>query len=194
MVALQWILEACADQHQGRLCPRQVLGARMGMLAGQIFPLDLPQRDKRMVALIETDGCFTDGVAVATGCRVGRRTMFVFDYGKTAVTFVDTHTGKALRVRPHPSGRERASLYAPDQPDSWHAQLFGYQVMPDDELLIVETVRLNLSLETLISQPGYRVVCSRCGEEIMNERELVHGDTILCKPCAGEAYFIRKAA
>lgn len=166
----------------------------MGLLIGRAFELYLPQRNKRLVALVETDGCFTDGVAVATGCWVGRRTMFVFDYGKTAVTFVDTHTGKALRVRPHPTGRERASLYAPDQPDSWHAQLLAYQVMPDDDLLVVEPVSLSISLEALISKPGCRAICSHCGEEIMNERDVIQEGLILCKPCAGETYFLREAA
>jgi formylmethanofuran dehydrogenase subunit E len=194
MVDFQAILEECAARHNGRLCPRQVLGARIGLLAGRILGITLPQRDKRLVALVETDGCFTDGVSAASGCRVGRRTMFVYDYGKTAVTFVDSLNETAIRVHPRPTGRERAWAYAPDQPDSWYAQLFGYQVMPDDELMVLEYVRLKQPLAKLISQPGCRAICSRCGEEVMNERELTRQGVVLCRPCAGEAYYTREAA
>src|SRR5439155_26987565 len=75
------------------LCPRQVIGARMGLLAGELLGLELPQADKRLLVIVETDGCAADGVAVACNCWVGRRTLRVEDYGKVAATFVDTHTG-----------------------------------------------------------------------------------------------------
>jgi formylmethanofuran dehydrogenase subunit E len=55
------------------LCPRQVLGVRMGMLAGKLLCLDLPQDDKRLFVFLETDGCTSDGVAVASGASVGHR-------------------------------------------------------------------------------------------------------------------------
>jgi hypothetical protein len=51
-----------------RLCPRQVLGLRMGLEAGLLLGREVPRTDKRLVALVETGGCFADGVSVATGC------------------------------------------------------------------------------------------------------------------------------
>ena len=57
-----------------------------------LLNLPLPQKDKRLLTFVETDGCFADGVSVATGCWLGRRTMRLVDYGKVAATFVDTHT------------------------------------------------------------------------------------------------------
>src|SRR5688572_19018238 len=82
------MLEASAAHHT-RLCPRQVLGLRMGLLAGQLLRLELPRTDKRLIAIVETDGCTTDGIMAATGCSVGRRTMFIRDWGKVAATFID---------------------------------------------------------------------------------------------------------
>ena len=76
--SLDKLLLACAALHH-HLCPRQVLGVRMGMLAGELLDLDLPQGDKRLLTIVETDGCGADGIAVATGCWVGRRTMRVED-------------------------------------------------------------------------------------------------------------------
>ncbi|MGB1288420.1 MAG: FmdE family protein, partial [Aggregatilineales bacterium] len=74
----------------------------------------LPQRDKRLITFVETDGCFADGVSVATGCWLGRRTMRLMDYGKVAATFVDTLTGDAVRIAPHPQSRTRAITHCPD--------------------------------------------------------------------------------
>ena len=42
------------------------------------------------------------------------------------------------------------------------------------------------SLEALLSKPGRRVTCEACGEEIINEREVVHEGTVLCRACAGD--------
>jgi formylmethanofuran dehydrogenase subunit E len=174
-------------------CPRQVLGVRAGILASRLFGLVLPQKEKRLFAFVETDGCFADGVSVATGCNLGRRTMRLVDYGKVAVTFVDTVSGKAVRVYPNPSARDRSWKYAPGAPDNWHAQLEAYQTMPTCELLLFEQVDLLISMEDLISKPGLRAVCSLCGEEIMNEREVSDSSAgpVLCRHCAGIDIYYR---
>jgi formylmethanofuran dehydrogenase subunit E len=186
---LQAYLDTTAALHR-HLCPRQVLGVRAGMHAAELFDLPLPQTDKRLFAFVETDGCFADGVSVATGCWLGRRTLRLVDYGKVAATFVDTATGAALRVSPQLSARVRALEYAPGEPDSWHAQLAAYQVMPTPDLLRVEEVRLTVPLEEIISMPGLRVPCERCGEEIMNAREVLVGGRALCRRCAGrDSYY-----
>ncbi len=184
MPGLQELLDRTSALHS-HLCPRQVLGVRVGMHAGELLGLELPQTDKRLFTFVETDGCFMDGVSVATNCWPGRRTMRVVDYGKAAATFVDTHTGTALRIWPHPEARQRALHYAPSAPDRWHAQLEAYQIMPACELLEARHVILTVSLEAIISRPGLRVVCEQCGEEVMNAREVVVGGRVLCRHCAG---------
>lgn len=183
------LLEQTTALHN-HLCPRQVLGVRMGMHAADLLNLDLPQSDKRLFTFVETDGCFADGISVATGCRLGRRTLRLVDYGKVAALFVDTHTRQAIRISPNPLARGQACHYAPDASDLWHAQLIAYQLMPTTELLRVQNVTLTLSMEAMISQPGLRVTCGGCGEEVMNEREMrVDGQT-LCRRCAGqESYY-----
>ena len=50
--------------------------------------------------ILESDGCFADGLEAATGCTVGHRTLRVEDYGKIAATFVDVSTGQAIRIAP----------------------------------------------------------------------------------------------
>lgn len=189
MVELQTLLQLSAERHHGHLCPRQVLGVRMGLFAAELFNLDLPQSDKRLFTFVESDGCLIDGIAVATGCESGHRTMRIMDYGKTAATFVDTLSNRAVRVLPSPGSRSRAREYTPDAPDRWHAQLAAYQIMPAKELLLAQSVNLSISLTTIISQHGLRVVCEACGEDIINERQVQKAGHILCQACAGDAYY-----
>lgn len=187
-VSLTALLEQSASLH-AHLCPRQVLGVRTGMLAARLLGLLLPRTDKRVLTIVETDGCYADGVSVATGCWVGRRTLRVEDYGKPAATIIDTHTGEALRIRPHPDARARVLDYASGEPDRWAAQLIGYQRMPDTELLSWQRVELLMSIDWIISRPGVRVNCDGCGEEIINEREIQRFGVTLCRGCAGDSYF-----
>ncbi len=46
-----------------------------------------------------------------------------------------------------------------------------------------------MGIEKIVSRAGQRAVCDICGEEIMNEREIVEGSTIACRACAGQAYY-----
>ena len=188
MPSLNELLEASAVLHR-HLCPRQVLGVRMGLLAGELLGLEVPQAKKRLLTIVETDGCAADGIAVATNCWVGRRTMRVEDYGKVAATFVDTHSGQTVRVAPHAESRGRARAYAPDARNKWEAQLLGYQRMSASELLAVQTVQLKTPAEQIISRPGTRTACDVCDEEIINEREVVREGAVLCQSCAGHGYY-----
>ena len=174
---------------RSRICPRQILGVRLGMLGGRLLNIDLPQMDKRLIAFMETDGCALDGVTAATGCRAGRRTLRVMDYGKVAATFVDTYHRTAIRIAPQIGVREAAWRYAPEASNRWEAQLRGYQAMPAHELFIVQPVKLMVDLEKIISQPGLCVICAGCAEEIMNGREIHRAGENLCHACAGESYY-----
>lgn len=182
------LLDQSAALHR-HLCPRQVLGVRMGMLAGELLGLELPQSQKRLLTIVETDGCFSDGVAVAANCWVGRRTMRIEDFGKTAATFVDTRTETAVRLFPALEVRELAPAYAPEARNRWEAYLYGYQRLPDERLFTVQSVRLKAPVGQLISRPGVRVNCAACGEEIINEREVACAGITLCRACAGAAYY-----
>lgn len=188
MQPLQTILELSAVQHK-HLCPRQVLGARIGLAGAAALGLETPRRDKRLLIITETDGCFADGLAAATGCTMGHRTLRLADYGKIAATFVDVKTETAVRITPQLDIRQKAHIYAPDETKHYYAQLVGYQQMPDEELLSVQPVRLTTSVKQIVSRNGVRVNCAHCGEEIINEREIIRNGQPLCAICAGPAYY-----
>jgi formylmethanofuran dehydrogenase subunit E len=187
------LLDQSAAMHR-HLCPRQVLGVRMGLLAGKILGLDLPQTGKRLLTIVETDGCAADAVSVATNCWIGRRTLRFEDHGKVAATFADTDSGDAVRIVPRRSARRLAYEYVPEAKNKWQVYLLGYKRIPLTELFRIQSVMLNDPLEWIISRPGVRTHCEACGEEIINERERAVGGSVLCRACAGESYYSHLAA
>jgi formylmethanofuran dehydrogenase subunit E len=185
---IQPLLEKSSRDHS-HLCPRQILGVRMGLCGLNALGVPPNQGSKRLLVITETDGCFADGLTAATDCTVGHRTLRVEDYGKAAATFVDTQTGLAVRVAPTLDIRERAYQYAPNEPRHYFAQMQAYQIMPDEEMFTVTEVHLAVSIAEIVSRPGVRVNCDGCGEEIMNEREVRKNGRVLCKACASNAYY-----
>lgn len=182
------LLEISARDHS-HLCPRQILGVRIGLRGICSLQLKPNQNSKRLLVITETDGCFADGLSAATNCTIGHRTLRVEDYGKTAATFVDTHTGSAIRVAPATDLRDKAILFALDEPRHYFAQMTAYQTMPDEEMMVIQEVAMNTPIEQIISQPGLRVNCGVCGEEIMNGREGQVGVVTVCRSCAGAGYY-----
>jgi formylmethanofuran dehydrogenase subunit E len=185
---IQSLLELSSRDH-AHLCPRQILGVRIGLAGMRTLSFHEPLKKKQLLVISETDGCFVDGVIAATGCTVGHRTLRVEDYGKVAATFVDIVTGRAVRIAPTLDIREKAYAYAPDEPRRYFAQMQAYQFMPDDEMLSIQEVTLCTSLERILSRPGVRVNCDLCGEEIMNEREVHQNGHTLCPSCAHGGYY-----
>ncbi|MEZ4860662.1 MAG: FmdE family protein [Caldilineaceae bacterium] len=188
MLDLQPLLAESSARHK-HLCPRQVLGVRIGLAGAQALDLSIPRHDKRLLVILETDGCFADGVEVATGATVGHRTLRIEDYGKIAATFIDVKWGQAVRVAPQPNVRDCAAHYAPQEPRHYYAQLQAYKIMPDAELLTVQPVQLCRPLTAIVSRPGYRVNCAVCGEEIINEREIMVEGQPHCQTCVGNGYY-----
>ena len=188
MSDLQTLLEISSRSHD-HLCPRQILGVRMGLAGIAELGLEPQNSGKRLLVIIESDGCFSDGIAAATGCTVGHRTLRVEDYGKIAATFIDVKTSRAVRISPLLDVRLRALACVPGEPQHYFAQMQAYQILPETELFTFSEVRLNTPVEQIISSPGIRVDCADCGEEIINEREIQRDGRSLCRACAGQAYY-----
>jgi len=186
---LETILQASMRDHS-HLCPRQVLGARMGLAGLRFLEVTWPLHRKRVLIVSETDGCFLDGLSAATGCTPGHRTLRIEDYGKTAGTFIDTETGRAVRIAPVRDIRTKAPFHAPNGLPRYQAQLLAYRVMPDEEMFSFQPVVLKASVAAIVSRPRLRVACSACGEEIINEREVRQGQRNLCRHCANGGYFV----
>jgi len=175
----------------GHLCAGQVLGVRMSMLGLQEIGIFDPKgRDrKNIIVFVEMDRCATDAVQSVTGCSLGHRTMKFMDYGKMAATFVNLATNKAVRVSAKDESRALAKNYFPDIENKYTAQLEAYKIMSDEELFIVQEVRVKIRPEDMPGRPSKRVVCESCKEQVQDAREVYRDGRTLCRPCSEKGYY-----
>ena len=138
---------------------------------------------------VDCAGARADNGRWLTNCWLGRRTLRVEDYGKLAATFVDTLSHTCLRLVPRSTVRAAAWAYAPEAKNRWEAQLAGYERMPCEELFEVQVVELARPFREFSGRRGPKMTCAQCGEEITNEREIVQDGRVLCRACAGPAYY-----
>jgi formylmethanofuran dehydrogenase subunit E len=188
MKTLDEYLELAAQAH-GHICAGQVLGVRLAMLGLRELGIDDPLRDrKRLVTCVEIDRCVTDAVALVAGCRLGKRALKFFDWGKVAATFVDLQTGRAIRVVARESSKKLANEMFPAL-EKEQGQQQAYRVLTDDQLFETQPVRVEVRPEDLPGFKGPRVVCEACGEGVNFKREVVSGGRTLCRACAGQRYY-----
>jgi len=189
MRSLDELLVDAAAIHRGHVCPGQVLGVRMAMLGCQLLGIDEPTQGKQLTVYVEIDRCMTDAIAAVTGCRLGKRTLKHMDYGKCACTFVDTSTGRAIRISAREEARENMWGYIPFGLDKETAQREAYKVMPDDELFVVQEVVIHIPDHDRPGRPVSRVLCAACGEGINDRREIRQNGQVLCRACAQGGYY-----
>lgn len=185
------LLEVSVKAH-GHLCAGQVIGVRMAMLGLKLVGIDDPnekENRKKLIVYVEIDRCATDAIQSVTGCRLGRRSLKYKDFGINAATFLNLETGKAFRIISTEESRGLADTCAPEEPDPYKRQLVGYQRMSDEELFRIEPVEVLLRETEMPGPTKKKATCTKCGQVVRDGREAASGDEVLCRPCAGEAYF-----
>ncbi|MDR3740907.1 MAG: FmdE family protein [Terracidiphilus sp.] len=175
-----------AEAAHGHLCAGQILGVRLALYALHLLEIVDPRGAdrKRLVTFVEIDRCATDAIALVTGCRVGKRTLKLRDWGKMAATLVDLHSGRAVRIVALESSRELARERYPHLETKSAQQMAAYRELADPEMFRAEWVRVPLPAAEM---PGYRaerLICPSCGEGINFGRfEEIAGER-LCLSCA----------
>lgn len=188
MKTLDQYLDEAATTH-GHICAGQVLGVRLAMLGLRELGIDDPVRDrKRLITYVEIDRCVTDAVALVAGCRLGKRALKFFDWGKVAATFVDLQSGRAVRIVAREDSKKRAGELFPAL-EKEQGQQQAYRVLPDEELFEKKWVRVDIRPEDMPGFKGPRVVCAECGEGINFKREIAANGRTLCRSCAGQRYY-----
>src|SRR5213082_2860778 len=120
-----------AEAAHGHLCAGQVLGVRMAMAGlSRLGIADARGADrKRLVTYVEIDRCATDAIMVVTGCRLGKRALKFFDWGKMAATFVDLQRSGGedvyggIRVAARETSRDLARERFPEISDKNQQQM-----------------------------------------------------------------------
>jgi formylmethanofuran dehydrogenase subunit E len=175
----------------GHTCPGQVLGVRMTMAGCRAVGVPDPRAvGKALVIFVEIDRCATDAIQALTGASLGKRTLKHLDFGKTAATFVNRVTGAAVRVVAREDARAAACRIMPGMaPRS--AQETAYRLMPDADLLVLEAVSI---ADGWLDRARVRVACEACREGVNYRREVRVDGRVLCRACAGDAYYAYDAA
>jgi len=148
-----------------------------------------PVKDRtRLVTYAEIDRCVTDAVALVANCRLGKRALKFYDWGKVAATFVDLPTGRAIRVVAREDSKALAQQMFPEL-EKEKAQQRAYATLSDQALFTWQTVRVEIRPEDLPGYKGPRAVCAECGEGINFKREVMEDGRTLCRSCAGQRYY-----
>lgn len=171
-------LKEASDYH-GHLCSGQILGVRMARYGLKLLNIDEPKEYRDLIVYIETDRCLADAIGTVTNCKVGKRTLKVKDFGKMAATFYDIKSGNAYRIY------KKFNKYADKNEDI----VEFFNEYSDEELFDIEEVRVNIKLEDFPGPPIKETICSKCGEEILDGKEVVKDGRDYCKYCLGEDYY-----
>lgn len=200
---LRKLLETTAMLH-GHFCPFVALGVKAGVRAVTELGVRATGMEE-VVAIVETNNCFSDGVQFVTGCSFGNNALIFRDFGKTAFTLA-RRTGEAVRVSARVDGRflrerdpEAARLFekvvtrheGTDTEEArlkelWEQLSFRILEISDEELLFVR--------RTAIQVPAYArifasVTCSACGENVMEPRARLREGRPVCLSCSGEEHY-----
>jgi formylmethanofuran dehydrogenase subunit E len=172
-----------AKEFHGHICPGIVLGTRLTLAGLREVGINPHEPIHNLIVYMEIDRCGTDAVQAITGCSLGHRSLKHKDFGKFAATFVNTTTGKTVRVSVHEKNRAEH-----DKIDRKELITVLSRV-PEEEILKIEQVRLAIPREDLPGFPVGTAVCSVCGEQISDNRQIVRDGAVFCRNCAGESYY-----
>lgn len=173
------VLQRCIDYHS-HFCIGQSLGVR---IAKKGLELAAPESEKDLIVFVENDRCIADAVLIATGTRLGRRSLKLVDYGKMAATFVNLGKDVAYRVGLQPFDLGDASKEEAKE---------RVLAMTDEELLSWKRVRVTLKKEDLPGKPERIVRCVSCGEKVFDGKDIVEeaGEAgPFCISCLRGAYY-----
>ncbi len=190
-----------AKEFHGHICPFLALGIKASTLAMQKLGIgrsgEEESIEESVLAIVECNNCFADGVQVATGCTFGNNSLIYYDLGKNAVTIVRRGEWKGIRiyvdgekimgyfpkealelfnkviVRREGSEEDRKRLSK-----VWEEVGFKMLEVPEEAFKIEEVKVKPIEPAPIVKS----VRCKKCGELVMDIRT-VNG---LCLKCAGE--------
>jgi formylmethanofuran dehydrogenase subunit E len=110
---LNGLLRKAGELH-GHWCNYLTYGVKAGYYAIKEMGVTNTGMEE-IIAIVETNNCFSDGVQIVTGCSFGNNSLIYRDWGKTAVT-VSRRDGQAIRIALDPAfedsrGREYPRAY-----------------------------------------------------------------------------------
>jgi formylmethanofuran dehydrogenase subunit E len=173
-----------AVAYHGHLCVGQVLGVHLSEKGLEAIQTDDP---KNMIVFVENDRCIADTIQILTGTRLGRRTMKLVNYGKMAATFVNLQTQIAYRI--WVSGN-LDKIFGDVGTDKFKRCEKLLLTKSEDVVSLVQ-VSVIISPDEMPGKPRHTILCSRCGEKVMDAKEIYLEQKPLCLACAKGAYYTK---
>ena len=197
------LLRMTAQLH-GHFCPFVAIGVKAAVRAVKELGICSTGMEE-VVAIVEVNNCFSDGVQFVTGCSFGNNALIYRDYGKTAFTLTK-RSGEAVRVSVKIDGQsleeqepETMELFQKvvvrrqgteaDQrrlKELWRQLSFEMLDISDEELFNIQRVTIPVPAYSRIFA---NVKCSICGENIMEPRARIQDGKPVCIPCSGQEYY-----
>ena len=172
-----------AKAFHGHVCGGIVLGTRLTLAGMRELGMNPHEHHRNLIVYMEIDRCGADAVQAITGCSLGHRTLKFMDYGKFAATFLDTATGKAVRVAV--DEKDRANHDKLEKQEM--IRLLGE--IPEPEILRIEHVQIVIPKDEIPDFPRTKEKCSACGEQIMNNRQIMIRGKVMCRNCGTRSYY-----
>jgi formylmethanofuran dehydrogenase subunit E len=201
---LKALLLKAAEIH-GHFCPGLSFGVIGGAYSMRALGINSEGMEK-LLAIVEANNCFSDGIQFVTGCSFGNNALIYRDYGKTAVT-VTKRDGQGLRLSLNSNAWSYSENRYPRSRELFQRVVVKRKGDDEDMRQLLELFRkisfevIELDFETLfnvekvqVNIPDYApifedIICSRCGESIISTRVVEKGGEKFCIPCSGSEYF-----
>ncbi|OKY77525.1 MAG: Formylmethanofuran dehydrogenase subunit E [Candidatus Methanohalarchaeum thermophilum] len=196
---------AKAGELHGHYCPNLSLGVIGGSYAmKKLKQTSIGMED--VIAIIETNNCFSDGIQYSTGCTFGNNSLIYRDYGKTAFTLIERKNQESIRLyfkqndfleKEYPETQELFQKVIVekngDKKDSkkltkkWKQIAYDFTKKQPTNLFKIEK---NPQIDKIPKKaPIYEdKYCDKCDEKVMATRIIKKEQTQYCIPCADETY------
>jgi len=203
---LKGLLYKAGELH-GHLCPYLAYG----VMAGYIAVRELKIRSTGMeevIAIVETNNCFCDGIQIVTGCTFGNSALIFRDLGKTAVTLAK-RDGSAIRIALDPDFVESVRERYSEAYKLWDKIVVKREKATEEEQRRLMELFAEIAINELnqppekifrikrmkIKVPEYAPIyasvrCSICGEKVMETKARVKNGKPVCIDCAKGEYYI----
>ncbi len=196
-----------AAELHGHLCNYLAYGVMAGCIAVKELGVKSTGMEE-VIAICETNNCFSDGVQMVTGCSFGNNALIYKDVGKTAFTLT-RRDGKGIRIILDAEFEDSREMEYPEAYELWNRlivkgeqgspeeygrmmQLFHEMSLkelykPIDKMFKIEKIKVDLPPPSVMA---LSVKCAICGENIMETKARVKNGQTVCLPCANQEKYI----
>lgn len=181
----------------GHACPGLAIGYRVTIIAMEALKA-IRAEDEEVIAILEHDACGVDAVQAVIGCTAGKGNLILRDYGKQVYSFICRNSGRAVRISVNPAMMKDVTRHqflrnkiSTGEATKIEKDLFVKNRQKAINRLLTCPPSSFCTIRLFDADiPGearfYRsLVCSDCGELVMEPRARIKNGKKVCIPCAG---------